>query len=143
MSILNKIRKISCPVKQLMFKARLVLFLFISCIIVFFSSVTSSAEAWKKDDTITSNIVCLSEETILEVARQDTISFENGASFVQALLQQGRCVSFMRPTEFQVDKVLLTYKDHLKRETLILQISYIFSDNNPFGFVIALQRPSV
>ena len=126
-----------------MFKARLVLFLFISCIVVFFSSVTSSAEAWKKDDTITSNIVCLSEETILEVARQDTISFENASSFVQALLQQGRCVSFMRPTEFQVDKVLLTYKDHLKRETFILRINYIFSDNNPFGFTIALQRPTI
>ena len=143
MSILNKKRKISCPVKQLMFKARIILFLFISCIIVFFSSVTSSAKAWKKDDIIHSNIVCLSEETILEVARQDTISLENASSFVQALLQQGRCVSFMRPTEFQVDKVFLTYKDHLKRETFILRINYIFSDNNPFGFVIALQRPSV
>jgi len=132
-----------------MFKGKIVLFLFISCIIVFFSSVASSAQwikgpgNWKKDDTIHSNIVCLSEETILEVARQDSISFENGASFVQALLQQGRCISFMRPTEFQVDKILLTYKDHLKRETLILQISYIFSDSNPFGFVIALQKPSI
>ena len=126
-----------------MVKGKIVLFLFISCIIVFFSSVTSSAEAWKKDDTITSNIVCLSEETILEVARQDSISFENASSFVQALLQQGRCVSFMRPTEFTVEDVFLTYKDYLKRETFILRINYIFSDNNPFGFVIALQKPSV
>ncbi len=126
-----------------MFKARLVLFLFISCIIVFFSSVAGSAQAWNKDDTIISNIVCLSEETILEVARQDSISFENASSFVQALLQQGRCVSFMRPTEFTVEDVFLTYKDYLKRETFILRINYIFSDNNPFGFVIALQKPSV
>ena len=126
-----------------MVKGKIVLFLFISCIIVFFSSVTSSAASWNKDDTIVSNIVCLSEETILEVARQDSISFENASSFVQALLQQGRCVSFMRPTKFTVEDVFLTYKDYLKRETFILRINHIFSDNNPFGFVIALQKPSV
>ena len=85
-----------------MVKGKIVLFLFISCIIVFFSSVAGSAQAWNKDDTIVSNIVCLSEETILEVARQDSISFENASSFVQALLKQGRCISFMRHTEFSV-----------------------------------------
>lgn len=140
--------------KKFTFHARLFLFLFFSCVIMlgFSSSVESSNNKymlaqsksinWKKNDIIASFIVCLSEETILEVARQDTISLNNTTAFVRAMINEGRCISFAKPLNFKVDEVILEYIDSLDNLSLILRINHLHSDSNPFGFLIAEQKPS-
>jgi|TARA_R110002012_G_scaffold97658_2_gene234539 hypothetical protein len=102
-----------------------------------------AAESWKKKDVIHSSVVCLSEETILEVARQDSKSLQNTVAFIRMMIQEGRCVSFMEPVEFQVDDVILDYTDYSKNQSSVLRLNHPYSDNNPFGFVIALHKPSV
>ena len=49
----------------------------------------------------------------------------------------------MQPVEFQVDDTILNYKDYSKNQSSVLRLNHPYSDNNPFGFVIALHKPSV
>ena len=98
---------------------------------------------WKKGDIIHSTVVCLSEETILEVARQDSRSLESTVSFLKGMIQVGRCISFMQPLPFKIDDIVLKYKDYNQNLSSVIRINHPYADNNPFGFVIALYRPSV
>ena len=124
------------------FTRRIILFLFLSCVIMLATN-TVAAESWKKKDIIHSSVVCLNEETILEVARHDSESLEGTVSFIRRMIIEGRCVSFMQPVEFQVDDTILNYTDYSKNQSAVLRLNHPYSDNNPFGFVIALHKPSV
>ena len=124
------------------FTRRIILFLFLSCVIMLATNAVA-AESWKKKDVVHSSVVCLNEETILEVARQDSKSLEGTVSFIRRMIIEGRCVSFMQPVEFQVDDVILDYTDYSKNQSSVLRLNHPYSDNNPFGFVIALHKPSV
>lgn len=124
------------------FTRRIILFLFLSCVIMLATN-TVAAESWKKKDIIHSSVVCLNEETILEVARHDSESLEGTVSFIRRMIIEGRCVSFMQPVEFQVDDTILDYTDYSKNQSSVLRLNHPYSDNNPFGFVIALHKPSV
>lgn len=133
--------------KRFTFHTRLILFLFFSCMIILgFSSSTAKATSdgtWKRNDEITSAVVCLSMETILEVARQDSINVNNAITFIRSMLYEGKCISFSKPTKFIIDEVILQYNDFLNKSSTVLRVNYPYSDNNPFGFVIALQKSSI
>ena len=111
--------------------------------VIMLATNTVAAESWKKKDIIHSSVVCLNEETILEVARHDSESLEGTVSFIRRMIIEGRCVSFMQPVEFQVDDTILNYTDYSKNQSAVLRLNHPYSDNNPFGFVIALHKPSV
>lgn len=129
------------------FTSKLILFLFCACMIMgLSSSVVLSQEYennWKKGDIIHTTLVCLSEETILEVARQDSISIESTVSFLRGMLQMGKCVSFAQPLSFRVDDIVLKYKDYNEKLSSVIRINHPYSDSNPFGFLIALHKPSI
>ncbi len=129
------------------FTSRLILFLFCACMIIGFSSSDALSQGvsnnWKKGDTIHSTVVCLSEETILEVARQDSRSLESTVSFLKGMIQVGRCISFMQPLPFKIDDIVLKYKDYNQNLSSVIRINHPYADNNPFGFVIALYRSSI
>ena len=129
------------------FTSRLILFLFCACLIMGFSSSDALSQGvsnnWKKGDTIHSTVVCLSEETILEVARQDSRSLESTVSFLKGMIQVGRCISFMQPLPFKIDDIVLKYKDYNQNLSSVIRINHPYADNNPFGFVIALYRSSI
>ena len=129
------------------FTSRLILFLFCACMIMGFSSSDALSQGvsnnWKKGDIIHSTVVCLSEETILEVARQDSRSLESTVSFLKGMIQVGRCISFMQPLPFKIDDIVLKYKDYNQNLSSVIRINHPYSDNNPFGFVIALYRSSI
>jgi len=129
------------------FTSRLILFLFCACMVMGFSSSDALSQGvtnnWKKGDIIHSTVVCLSEETILEVARQDSRSLESTVSFLKGMIQIGRCISFMQPLPFRIDDIVLQYKDYNQSLSSVIRINHPYADNNPFGFLIALQKPSV
>ena len=129
------------------FTSRLILFLFCACMIIGFSSSDALSQGvsnnWKKGDTIHSTVVCISEETIIEVARQSSRSLESTVSFLKGMIQVGRCISFMHPLPFKIDDIVLKYKDYNQNLSSVIRINHPYADNNPFGFVIALYRSSI
>ena len=144
--MLNRLKKMLRQ-RYYTFTSRLILFLFCACLIMGFSSSDALSQGvsnnWKKGDTIHSTVVCLSEETILEVARQDSRSLESTVSFLKGMIQVGRCISFMQPLHFKIDDIVLKYKDYNQNLSSVIRIDHPYADNNPFGFVIALYRSSI
>jgi len=90
---------------------------------------------WSNGDLIAVVSICRDEETILKVARADTISEEKVISIIRGLNAVGECLRLSEPLLFHIESSLIAYKDFNGIDSLVLGVNG--KTDNFLGFVLA------
>jgi hypothetical protein len=89
---------------------------------------------WKPGELIAVVSICKDEQTILRVARADTISEEKVLSLIHELNTIELCLSFPQPILFTIKSLLIEYKDFNGIDSLVLGVNG--SGDNFLGWVL-------
>ncbi len=97
-----------------------------------------SAKEWSAGDIVLTASICKSEEVIMDVARQDTVSEEATIARIIFLSQKGDCFLLRPPAYFQVHSIVVSYKDYLKRPSVVLALRIPQDPEVIIGYAIAM-----
>jgi len=96
---------------------------------------------WSPGDTIITASICKSEEIILEIARNDTISEEAALNTIKAFTLAEDCLTILPPIPFYVHSIVVDYKDFKKRPSVVLALRMIGDKyQNIVGYALAAGR---
>ena len=93
------------------------------CMLVLASNAAAEhPRVWEKGDIIQVGVLCKDEDTILEIVNADIKSERDVLLQMNQSIVEGVCISFPMPAMFIVIKALVHYKDHRKRESVVLGV---------------------
>jgi len=97
-----------------------------------------SSREWSAGDVVLTASICKSEEVIMDVVRQDTISEEATLARIIFLSQKGDCLLLRPPGYFYVHSIVVSYKDFLKRPSVVLALRIDEDPEVIIGYAIAM-----
>ena len=86
------------------------------------SAAAENNREWSNGDLIQVGVLCKDEDTILEIVNADIKSERDVLLQMNESIVEGVCISFPMPAYFIVIKALVHYKDHRKRESVVLGV---------------------
>ena len=86
------------------------------------SAAAENNREWSNGDLIQVGVLCKDEDTILEIVNADIKSERDVLLQMNQSIVEGVCISFPMPAMFIVIKALVHYKDHRKRESVVLGV---------------------
>jgi len=86
------------------------------------SAAAENDREWSDGDIIQVGVLCKDEDTILEIVNADIKSERDVLLQMNQSIVEGVCISFPMPAMFIVIKALVHYKDHRKRESVVLGV---------------------
>jgi hypothetical protein len=116
---------------------KFLIFILVSGFLVTCSVAVYAKEKWNTGDTVAVFLVCKDEDDILDIAYADSQSREKYISTINEKKQEGFCVTYAPPIVLYVQKVIVSYKDHKKRENCVLKLSYPGSKKEA-GYIVAV-----
>ena len=86
------------------------------------NAAAENRKKWSDGDIIQVGVLCKDEDTILEIVNSDIKSEKDALLQMNESLMKGVCIGFPMPAMFIVIKALVHYKDHRKRESVVLGV---------------------
>tara|TARA_R100001377_G_scaffold34393_1_gene18924 strand:- start:233 stop:631 length:399 start_codon:yes stop_codon:yes gene_type:complete len=111
------------------------IYLLVSSTNLALANSSGKIKEWSNGDLIAVVSICRDEETILKVARADTISEEKVISIIRGLNAVGECLRLSKPLLFHIESSLIAYKDFNGIDSLVLGVNG--KTDNFLGFVLA------
>jgi hypothetical protein len=99
------------------------------------SATADNSREWSAGDIIQVGVLCKDEDTILEIVNADIKSERDVLLQMNQSILKGVCISFSMPAMFIVIKALVHYKDHRKRESVVLGVGN--ADRDFVGWALA------
>jgi hypothetical protein len=99
------------------------------------ATAEENQKIWSPGDIIQVGVICKDEETILQIVNADMKSEELVLVTMNQMIIMGLCAGIPSPMFFVVQKSLVSYTDHIERQSLVLGVGN--SENQFLGWVLA------